>query len=83
MVEQKRISLDVVVAHFQELEDSRRQVNLKHPLISVVVICLMAVLAGAGGPTAIARWARLKEEELLGVLDLPTEFPPKMGIARC
>jgi len=77
MVEQKRIGLDSIIAHFQELKDPRCQVNLKHPLISVVVICLMAVLAGAGGPTAIARWARLKEEELLGALDLPHGIPAK------
>ena len=29
----------------------------RHPLVSVVVIALMAVLAGPGGPTAIAQWA--------------------------
>ena len=37
----------------------------------------MAVLAGAGGPTAIARWAALKEEFLLEVLDLPNGIPRK------
>jgi predicted transposase YbfD/YdcC len=35
------------------------------------------VLAGAGGPTAIARWAALKEEFLLQVLDLPNGVPRK------
>jgi hypothetical protein len=35
------------------------------------------VLAGAGGPTAIARWAALKEEFLLRVLDLPNGVPRK------
>jgi predicted transposase YbfD/YdcC len=43
----------------------------------VVVIALLAVLAGAGGPTAIARWAALKEELLLQVLDLPNGVPRK------
>jgi predicted transposase YbfD/YdcC len=51
--------------------------NRKHPLVSVVVIALMAVLAGAGGPTAIARWAALKEELLLQVLPLPHGVPRK------
>lgn len=37
---------------FEELEDPRSDVNLQHPLVSVVVIAIMAVLAGAGGPTA-------------------------------
>jgi predicted transposase YbfD/YdcC len=43
----------------------------------VVVIALLAVLAGAGGPTAIARWAALKEELLARVLDLPNGAPRK------
>jgi predicted transposase YbfD/YdcC len=43
----------------------------------VLVIALLAVLAGAGGPTAIARWAALKEELLLQVLDLPNGVPRK------
>ena len=51
----RRIGLDEVVRHFEELEDPRSTVNRQHPLVSVVVIALMAVLAGAGGPTAIAR----------------------------
>jgi predicted transposase YbfD/YdcC len=43
----------------------------------VVVIAMMAVLAGAGGPTAIARWAALKEEFLLAGLPLPNGIPRK------
>ena len=37
----------------------------------------MAVLAGADGPTAIAKWAALKEEFLLEALDLPNGIPRK------
>jgi predicted transposase YbfD/YdcC len=73
----QRVSLDHVVAHFQELEDPRSTINQRHPLVSVVVIALLAVLAGAAGPTAIARWAALKEEFLLQVLDLPNGVPRK------
>jgi predicted transposase YbfD/YdcC len=77
MADERRIGLDEVVRHFEELEDPRSSVNRKHPLVSVVVIAIMAVLAGAGGPTAIARWAALKEEFLLQVLDLPGGVPGK------
>jgi predicted transposase YbfD/YdcC len=77
MAELQRVSLDEIVVHFQELEDPRSTVNRRHPLVSVVVIALLAVLAGAGGPTAIARWAALKEEFLLQVLDLPNGVPRK------
>jgi predicted transposase YbfD/YdcC len=73
----KRIELDEVVVHFAELEDPRSTVNLQHPLVSVVVIAMMAVLAGAGGPTAIARWAALKEQFLLDALDLSNGIPSK------
>src|ERR1700730_17691026 len=77
MVEVRRIGLDEMARHFETLEDPRSSVNRKHPLVSVVVIALMAVLAGANGPTAIAEWAVLKAEFLRGVLDLPNGIPGK------
>jgi predicted transposase YbfD/YdcC len=77
MAELPRVCLDEIVVHFQELEDPRSTVNQRHPLASVVVIALLAVLAGAAGPTAIARWAALKEELLVQVLDLPNGVPRK------
>jgi len=77
MSDVRRITLDEVVRHFEELEDPRCSINRKHPLVSVVVIAVMAVLAGASGPTAIARWAALKEEFLITALDLPDGVPGK------
>ncbi len=71
------VTLDEVVGYFDELEDPRSPVNLKHPLVSVVVIAMMAVLAGAGGPTAIAEWAAIKEEFLVKLLQLPNGIPRK------
>jgi predicted transposase YbfD/YdcC len=77
MADVRRIGLDEVARHFEGLEDPRSSINRKHPLISVVVIAIMAVLAGANGPTAIAKWAALKEEFLVGALDLPDGVPRK------
>jgi predicted transposase YbfD/YdcC len=77
MADIQRLSLDEVVRHFEELEDPRSTVNLQHPLVSVVVIALMAVLAGANGPTAIAKWAAMKHEFLLKTLNLPNGIPRK------
>src|SRR3954468_16237472 len=77
MTDLQRVALDEIVVHSQELEEPRATVNRRHPLVSVVVIALLAVLAGAGGPTAIARGAALKEELLLQVLDLPNGVPRK------
>jgi predicted transposase YbfD/YdcC len=77
MADHQHFSLDEVVLHFAELEDPRSAINRQHPLISVVVIAMMGVLAGASGPTAIAKWAALKEEFLLNALDLPNGIPRK------
>jgi predicted transposase YbfD/YdcC len=77
VADSQRVSLDEIVVHFQELEDPRSTINQRHPLASVLVIALLAVLAGAAGPTAIARWAALKEELLARVLDLPRGIPRK------
>ena len=77
MADIQRIPLDEVILHFEKLEDPRSTINLQHPLISVVIIALMAVLAGASGPTAIAKWAVLKEEFLLNALNLPNGIPRK------
>jgi predicted transposase YbfD/YdcC len=66
-----------IVRHFKQLEDPRSPVNRLHPLESVVVIAIMAVLAGANGPTAIAKWANIKADVLLKLLDLPHGIPQK------
>ena len=83
MADVERFSLDEVVVHFAELEDPRSAVNLQHPLVSVVVIAMMAVLAGRmGGPTAIARWAALKEEFLVDAArTCPTASRERMSFA--
>src|SRR5579871_1304016 len=72
-----RTKLDEIVASFSTLEGPRSHINRKHPLPSILVIAVLAVLAGAAGPTAIARWAELKKELLAGILDLPHGIPGK------
>ena len=77
MAKVQRACLDEILGYFDDLEDPRDTVNRKHPLVSVVVIAMMAVLSGAAGPTAIAKWAALKAEFLTGVLPLPHGIPRK------
>jgi predicted transposase YbfD/YdcC len=77
MTKSKRVTVDEILCHFSELEDPRDDINRKHPFGSVLLIALMAVLAGAGGPTAIAQWARFKRDVLMQVLDLPNGIPAK------
>jgi len=66
-----------VADYFQDMEDPRSEINRRHPLPSVIAISLMAVLAGASGPTAIAAWASDKQEFLRQALPLPNGVPRK------
>lgn len=72
-----RMDVKDILRHFKQLEDPRSPVNRLHPLDSVVVIAIMAVLAGANGPTAIAKWANIKAKVLVKLLDLPQGIPQK------
>ena len=72
-----RVGVEDIVRHFHELEDPRCSINRKHPLDCVIVIAIMAVLAGASGPTSIAKWARHKAPFLVAQLELPNGVPRK------
>lgn len=72
-----QFSIEDITCHFSQLEDPRSTVNRLHPLPSVLVIAIMAVLSGATGPTSIADWANIKAEFLLKLLDLPNGIPQK------
>jgi hypothetical protein len=82
MADIPRFSPDEVVRQIAELEDHLSMVNHRHPLVRVVVIALMAVLAGAHGPTAIADWPAWKHSILLSVLNLPNGIPRKDDFRR-
>lgn len=66
-----------IAKHFAKLEDPRCHINRRHPLTAVVVIAILAILAGANGPTAIAAWARRKEQFLCEGLGLRHGVPRK------
>ena len=72
-----RTKLDEIVESFSTPEDPRSHINRRHPLPSILVIAVLAVLAGSAGPTAIARWAKFKEDLLAGFLVLPHGIPGK------
>lgn len=77
MSQTAHIHMDEILEHFDSLEDPRSTINRAYPLPSVLVIAVLAVLAGAGGPTAIAHWAAAKKEWLVPLLDLPNGVPCK------
>src|SRR5439155_1247440 len=77
MAASQHTTLIDIAKHFDTLEDPRCHINRLHPLNSVVVIAIMAILAGANGPTAIARWAKAKSDFLCQELSLPFGVPCK------
>jgi predicted transposase YbfD/YdcC len=77
MANTARMDIENVLRHFDQLEDPRSSINRRHPLTSVVVIAIMAVIAGANGPTAIAKWAKIKQSFLEKWLPLPHGVPAK------
>lgn len=77
MARQTKFALEEVLVHFHELEDPRSSINLHHPLPSVLVIALLAVLSGADGPTAIRIWAEARATLLERCVPLPHGIPSK------
>ncbi len=72
---QVHVSLQDISQHFSELDDPRSTINRKHPLSSVLVIAIMAVMCESDGPSQIARWAKLQEKTLVDLLPLPHGVP--------
>lgn len=68
--------------YFQDLEDPRSSVNRRHLLGDLIVICILAVLAGADGPKAIATWAEAQKDWLRKYLELPHGIPSHDTIGR-
>lgn len=69
-------------AFFAALPDPRLRRARRHCLLTLLFICLCGTLAGADGPTAIARWAKAKKEWLRLRVDLPNGLPSHDTIAR-
>ena len=67
--------------HFEELANPRSSVGLHHSLVSVMVLSLMEIAAGASGQTGIAQWAFINRVRLFGVMDLLHGVPRK-GVFR-
>jgi predicted transposase YbfD/YdcC len=79
------VSSDDVVSileYFKDLEDPRSTVNRRHLLGDLIVICILAVIAGADGPKAIGVWAKAHEEWLRRYLELPEGIPSHDTIGR-
>ena len=83
MANSARMDIEEVLRHFDQLEDPRSCINRHHPLTSVVVIAIMAIIAGANGPTAIAKWAKIKQAFLEKWLPFRMAFLPRTCFDGC
>lgn len=61
--------------HFAALDDPRVERTRLHPLLSIVVIAICAVIAGAGSWDDIAEFGEIRADWLATFLDLPHGIP--------
>ena len=71
-----------ILEYFADLDDPRCHINRKHSLGDLLVICVLAVIAGADGPRSIAIWAEAHAEWLKKRLELPGGVPSHDTIGR-
>lgn len=71
-----------ILEYFKDLEDPRSTVNRCHLLGDLIVICVLAVIAGADGPQAIGVWATSNRDWLQRYLQLPCGIPSHDTIGR-
>jgi len=74
--------VDSLLEQFQALEDPRVNINRRHLLGDLIVISIMAVIAGADGPLAIGTGAENNEQWLTKRLQLPHGIPSHDTIGR-
>lgn len=65
------LSLDALYAAFQTLVDQRDRRGVRYPLATLLLVALLAKLAGAQSLRAIGEWARLRTAELCPLVGLP------------
>lgn len=75
-------NVDSILNCFSQLEDPRSPINRLHLLGDLIVICIMAVIAGADGPQAIGIWAQANREWLKERLKLPGGIPSHDTLGR-
>ena len=71
-----------IMEYFKDLDDPRSSVNRKHLLGDLIVICILAVVAGADGPKAIGVWVDSQKEWLTRNLAFPGGIPSHDTIGR-
>jgi predicted transposase YbfD/YdcC len=76
------VTAESILSEFSDLEDPRSDINRVHLLGDIIVISIMAVIAGAEGPKAIGVWAESNQQWLRERLELPGGIPSHDTIGR-
>ena len=71
-----------LVRIFSNIEDPRKDINLRHNLIDIIVIGIVSVICGADTWEHMTLFARSKEQFLMRFLELPNGIPSKDTIRR-
>ena len=75
-------NVESILSYFEDLKDPRSHINRLHIFGDLIVICIMAVIAGADGPEAIGTWADSNHTWLKKHLQLPHGIPSHDTLGR-
>lgn len=74
--------IESLKSYFEKLEDPRSERNRRHTLIDLMVISVLAIIAGADGPTDINLWAKQNRDWLQKFLSLSGGIPSRDCLRR-
>lgn len=71
-----------IYALLKTLKDHRRRQGLRHPLEVILLIIIMAIMAGAKGERAIARFAQNNKKALIEALRIERQEVPTRSVIK-
>ena len=75
-------NVESILSYFEDLKDPRSHINRLHIFGDLIVICIMAVIAGADGHELIGTWADSNHTQLKKHLQLPHGIPSHDTLGR-
>ena len=76
----KSQGVEILLSILNQLEDNRRKQGQRHPLHVLLLITIMAIMAGAKSERAIARFAINNKDSLIKELDIKRKEVPSRRI---
>lgn len=78
----EKLTAQSIIEYFERVPDPRVKRTRKHPLTSVLVLSLLAIICGADSFVAIELYGECQEDFLKTFLDLPNGIPSHDTIGR-